>query len=64
MKPLRIAAALAVLVGAVWIGQGLGYIPGSFMTGDRFWAIAGAALLALGVLVIVIDRRRQADRSR
>lgn len=53
-----------MLVGAVWLGQGLGYIPGSFMTGDRFWAIAGAALVAVGALVILIDRRRGTDRRR
>ncbi len=45
-----VAAAL-VVVGAVWIGQGLNFIPGSFMTGDPLWALAGAATAGFGVVV-------------
>jgi hypothetical protein len=46
-----IAAVLAV-IGAVWIGQGLGFLRGSgFMVGDGRWAIAGAALLIGGLAV-------------
>jgi hypothetical protein len=47
---------LLLLIGAVWIGQGLGYIKGSFMTGAMQWfwiglacAIAGLALLAFAI---------------
>ena len=46
---LVIAAAFG-LAGLVWLFQGLGYLPGSFMTGDRFWAFAGAALLVAAVV--------------
>ena len=38
-------AAIVALVGLVWLLQGLGAIPGSFMTGDGFWALAGLALI-------------------
>jgi hypothetical protein len=42
----RLAVALVLgLVGLVWLLQGLGYLPGSFMTGSLFWAYAGGALL-------------------
>ncbi len=52
MQRLRwIVVGGLVLVGVVWIGQGLGFIPGSFMTGDPFWAVAGA-IVAVGGLVI------------
>jgi hypothetical protein len=45
-----IIAAILVLVGAVWIGQGLGIIRGSsFMIGDPRWAIFGAMLAGIGV---------------
>ncbi len=44
-------AVVLVVVGAVWIGQGLGFIPGSFMTGDPFWALAGAATAGFGVVL-------------
>ena len=43
-----IAAAL-VVVGLVWIGQGLGYIAGSGMSGQPIFAALGAALLLGGV---------------
>ena len=41
------------ITGVVWIGQGLGWIGGSFMTGSTFWAVTGgvcvvAALVLLG----------------
>jgi hypothetical protein len=45
-----IIAAILVLVGAVWVGQGLGIIGGSsFMTGDARWAFIGAVLAIVGV---------------
>ena len=48
---LLIAAVLA-LVGGIWIGQGVGLVPGSFMTNDIRWAIAGVVLIAVaGALV-------------
>ena len=46
-----ILALLLVLVGLVWLGQGLGVIPGSFMTGDLLWAWLGGGLLLVAALV-------------
>ncbi len=42
----RVIAALLALVGFVWLGQGVGLIPGSFMTGQAFWAVMGVVFLA------------------
>lgn len=44
--------ALLFLAGVVWIGQGLGWITGSFMTGSTFWAVTGGVcvVVALGLL--------------
>jgi type IV secretory pathway VirB2 component (pilin) len=48
---LVLAAVLAV-VGVVWIGQGVGWVHGSFMTGQAVWAVIGAVLvLAAAALV-------------
>ena len=48
------------LIGAVWIGQGLGIIRGSgFMTDDLRWALVGVALVAVAVVFGVIQWRRQ-----
>ncbi len=44
---------LCVLVGAVWIGQGVGWIHGSFMTGEAVWAVIGAVLVAIGGWLIL-----------
>lgn len=60
MKMLfTILGALAVLLGGVWILQGLNVLPGSFMTGDIKWAIYGALLAAAGVALILWSRRRR-----
>ena len=58
---LVIAGVLLFLVGAVWIGQGTGYFPyptSSFMINDRTWAYAGAAALALGLLLVAFGRQK------
>jgi len=45
---MRIGAVVLILLGLVWLGQGLGYIPGSFMTGQAFWALAGFVCVVAG----------------
>jgi len=52
-------ALLAALVGGIWLGQGLGFIGGSFMTGSAFWAVVGVVLLALGAVIVVVEVRRR-----
>ena len=47
-----IIAAVCVLAGLVWIGQGTGTLKGSgFMVGDMTWAIIGAGVVVLGVII-------------
>ena len=41
-----------MLLGLVWIGQGLGYVKGSFMTGVPFWAIMGVLCVLAGGFVV------------
>jgi hypothetical protein len=55
---LNVAGALLLLMGAVWILQGIGILPGSFMTGQRQWAIYGAIAAAIGVALLLAARRR------
>ena len=50
--------ALAVVLGVIWMLQGLNVLPGSFMTGDIKWAIYGAGLAAVGLFLIFRSRRR------
>jgi hypothetical protein len=53
---------LLLLAGGVFAGQGLGYIPGSFMTGDIKWFWIGSAMvivgLGLGVAGVATGRRQ------
>ena len=58
----NVIAVLIALVGIVFIGQGLGYIGGSGMTGSSFWAVVGVLLL-IGAAVLVWRTRRGANRS-
>ena len=59
MRPLRLVIALIlVLLGLGWIGQGLGFLPGSLMSGNAFWAVVGAILLVVGVVIGARELRR------
>jgi len=42
---VRIVAVVALLAGVVFFFQGIGVVPGSFMTGRSEWAVIGAALV-------------------
>jgi hypothetical protein len=49
---VRISGILALLAGTVFFFQGIGVIPGSFMTGRSEWAAIGAALVAGGIALL------------
>lgn len=58
---LTIAGVLALLMGLLWIGQGLGYIhwpASSFMLDQRPWALRGAILAVIGVGLLGYARSR------
>jgi hypothetical protein len=55
-----IVAAVLVLAGLVWIGQGLGFIPGSFMSSQPIWAVIGAVLVVAGTALAWTTRRSTA----
>jgi hypothetical protein len=55
-----IVAVLLALAGLVWLGQGLGFIPGSFMTGSTTWAVIGAACLVVAAVIAARELRRGA----
>ena len=51
--------ALVLLAGAVFAGQGLGYIPGSYMSGDLKWFWIGSAMVLVGAALIIGPRVRR-----
>ena len=52
-----ILGVLLFLAGAVWCLQGLRVLPGSFMTGSTFWAVAGVVVAVLGLAVLPLRPR-------
>jgi hypothetical protein len=50
-----------LVVGAVWIGQGIGAIHGSFMTGEPLWAAIGAVCVVVGLALEFNASRRRRD---
>jgi hypothetical protein len=60
---LGLLGGLAVVVGVVFIGQGTNLIHGSSMSGHGGYADLGAALLAIGLLLIVWAWRLGSSRE-
>ena len=57
----RIVGVIALLMGLLWIGQGLGFVKwpaSSFMIDERPWALRGAVLAALGLALLLWSRRK------
>jgi len=59
-----ILAFILIAVGLVWIGQGSGVLPGSFMSGDPKWAWIGAALVVVGIAIAALEVRSRRAQSR
>jgi hypothetical protein len=59
-KAVRVGVGvLLVLLGAVWTVQGLGYLEGSFMTGQKLWTAIGALAVVGGVALVVTGLRKK-----
>ena len=56
---LRVFAILLIVVGTIWILQGINVLPESFMTGQIQWAYRGAiAAVAGAALLFFVGRRK------
>ena len=55
---LVVVGVIALIVGAVFAGQGANLIPGSSMTGDRMWLYIGVIVAVVGIVLIVLGLRR------
>jgi len=56
---LNIVGVLLVLLGSIWVLQGVNVLPGSFMSGQMRWAVRGGILLLIGVVTLVWANRKR-----
>jgi hypothetical protein len=49
---------LVVLIGLLFMFQGLGAVKGSSMTNSNFWAVAGPVIAIAGVVLVIVGLRR------
>ena len=59
MWPRIVAGVVLVLVGGLWFAQGIGAAEGSPMTGHPLYSFLGAAVLVVGVWLVVAGVRRR-----
>lgn len=55
---LKILGTMLVVVGFIWFLQGIGVLPGSFMTGQIRWAVYGGIAALAGIAMLIAARRR------
>ena len=56
-RAVTIAGCATLAVGSLWALQGIGLLPGSFMSGDPGWLAIGVLTAAGGVALIVLGLR-------
>ncbi|MGA3046582.1 MAG: hypothetical protein ABSD67_08175 [Terracidiphilus sp.] len=56
---VNVLAVVSILMGIVWILQGVNILPGSFMTGDIRWAWNGIVAVLVGILLLFLVNRRR-----
>jgi uncharacterized membrane protein HdeD (DUF308 family) len=54
---LNAVGIVLVVLGGVWFLQGIGVLPGSFMTGQTQWALYGGIAMLAGIAAIAASRR-------
>jgi uncharacterized membrane protein HdeD (DUF308 family) len=52
-----VAGVVLLLVGVIWILQGINVLPGSFMTGQTKWAVIGTITAIVGLALLFTARR-------
>ena len=63
MRVLFALGGAFVVVGLIWLGQGVGLIGGSFMTGEAVWAVIGGATSLVGAYLIRVGFRWRGSAS-
>ncbi|MFI6323085.1 hypothetical protein ACIBG8_36535 [Nonomuraea sp. NPDC050556] len=56
--------AILVVMGGIWVLQGLGYVGGSFMSGAMQWFWIGLAVVLAGAVLVVLGVRGRRSSPR
>ena len=59
-----VLAAILLLIGAAWIGQGTGAVAGSAMSGKSIWAVVGGVFVIAGLAIGFLEVTRKAGGRR
>jgi hypothetical protein len=54
---LRVLAVVLIVMGGIWVLQGINVLPGSFMTGQIQSAYRGAVAVVVGVVLLFFVRK-------
>jgi hypothetical protein len=54
---------ILVLLGLLWVLQGSGVIPGSFMSGQRLWLVIGLVVGIVGLALAYLGLARRPRRT-
>jgi hypothetical protein len=57
----NIVGIALILAGGIWFMQGVGVLPGSFMSGQIQWAIYGGLAILIGAGLLLYVNRREAQ---
>jgi len=56
-----VTGVIVVLLGLLFMFQGLGVIKGSSMTDSNFWAVAGPLIAVAGLVLVARGARRRSS---
>jgi hypothetical protein len=60
---LNILGILFILIGIVWILQGLNILTQGAMAGHHKWSVIGSGMVVVGVLALFLANRRKKANS-
>ncbi|MGE5223641.1 MAG: hypothetical protein ACM3PY_14480 [Omnitrophica WOR_2 bacterium] len=56
---LNIVGLILILLGVIWLLQGINVLPGSFMSGHLIYSALGIVVGALGAVLLIFNSRRR-----
>jgi len=60
---LKVVGGLLILLGAVWVLQGLDLLVGSAMSGQSIYAVLGGVLIAGGIVLETVGFLKKPESS-